>query len=169
MEGIKHYKEVLNGSRVMCFLGYVPPISHYGAKISPAFGPKDFDKAVQEAQESGPVVLTIPGKEDTDKYIAALRAYQFNAIRKPLANEPFKHAKSNIAWLESVMSGGYCVTNFASKPGWEFAWPKMLGYDAACELWQASKDHALKHYNLATTAHQRAASIFRLLGITVKK
>ena len=97
--------------------------------------------------------------------MAALRAFQFNAVWKPLANEPFNHAKSNIAWLEAVMSGGYCVTNFASRPGWEFAWPKMLKYDAACELWQASKEHAIKHYNIVNTAHQRAASIFRLLGI----
>ena len=107
-EGIKQYKDVLAGSRVMCFLGYVPPIAHHGAKVVPAFGPKDFEKAVQEGQENGPVVLTIPGKDDTDKYMAALRAFQFNAVWKPLANEPFNHAKSNIAWLEAVMSGGYC-------------------------------------------------------------
>jgi hypothetical protein len=89
--------------------------------------------------------------------------FGINAIWKPLTDCAFNDHKSNINLLVATIGGGYCITNYAGRPGWEFASSEVLPYPEACELWRAAKDDIIKRYNLADTARMRAESIFRLV------
>jgi hypothetical protein len=103
-------------------------------------------------------------------YFEQLKKEQFNGVWKPLVDNQFNDAKSNIAWIEATMSGGVCLTNYAGKPGWEMArntFPEE--YDLAVHTFRDSCEWILQHYNLETTAKQRHESIQRVLnGKTVK-
>ena len=56
---------------------------------------------------------------DLINYMNALPNSGINAMWKPLVDNEFNDAKSNIAFLEATMAGGVCFTNYAFKPGWE--------------------------------------------------
>lgn len=101
--------------------------------------------------------------DDVDAYMEAFRTTPINAMWKPLIECAFNNHKSNINWLGITTAGGYCITNYAGKPGWEYASKEILPYNEACELWAASKAHILENYNLLTTARMRAQSIFALV------
>ncbi len=106
-----------------------------------------------------------PYERDTHQYFRLLPTSGINVMWKPLIPCLFNDAKSNIAWIEATMAGGVCLTNYAGKPGWEFAlseWPES--YEAACELWRASCEEIRLNYNLENTARMRMESIWRLLG-----
>lgn len=101
--------------------------------------------------------------EDTDTYMTSFRQNKINAMWKPLIDCPFNDHKSNINLLGATMAGGYTITNYAGKPGWEYASKEILPYGEACELWAKAKADILENYNLIKTAQQRAESILSLL------
>jgi hypothetical protein len=121
------------------FFGYKPPLDHSAN------------------------TKTIPYIEDVDIYMASFRQNGINAMWKPLTECAFNDHKSNINWLGATMGGGYCITNYAGRPGWEFASAEVLPYSDACDLWAASKAQILENYNLLHTARMRAESIFALV------
>lgn len=100
---------------------------------------------------------------DVDVYVSSFKQNGINGLWKPLIEHPFNDHKSNLSLLTATMGGGYCITNYAGKPGWEFASKELIPYNEACELWQAAKDHVLQNYNLLDTARMRAESILRLV------
>lgn len=105
----------------------------------------------------------IPYIPKVDVYIGSFKINGINAMWKPLIEHPFNDHKSNINFLTAVIGGGYCISNYAGKPGWEYASKEILPYDQACELWREAKTHVLTHYNLFDTARMRAESILSLL------
>jgi hypothetical protein len=108
-------------------------------------------------------VTVIPPIGDVDIYMASFTAQPINGMWKPLIDCAFNDHKSNINFLGATMAGGYCITNYAGRPGWEFASAELLPYDDACELWAKAREYVIEKHNLYNTARQRAQSIFRLL------
>lgn len=89
-----------------------------------------------------------------------------NIMWKPLEDNEFNAAKSNIAWIEATMSGGICVTNFAGRSGWEMAVDKFTDNpDFIASQWEASRDWILKYYNLHMVNELRYQHILKVLGI----
>jgi len=163
--GQAQYDKIREASNAMFFIGYLPPIEHgKNVGVLPLNG--ELGPFFETAKTTGekPVII-MPRIDDVDKYMRQIRAMQFNAFWKPLNVCGFNDAKSNIAWIEATMAGGVCITNYAGRPGWEFATDKPLTYAQSCELWKLSAEYIREHYNLIKTAHQRAECIFRLLGI----
>lgn len=98
-------------------------------------------------------------------YMDSLKNLGINIMWKPLQDNEFNAAKSNIAWIEATISGGICVTNFAGRSGWEMAVDKFTdNQDFIASQWQASRDWILKHYNLDKVNELRYRHILRLLG-----
>lgn len=112
---------------------------------------------------------TIDYIDDVDVYVSSFKKNGINAMWKPLIDCPFNDHKSNLNWLTATMGGGYCITNYAGKPGWELASPEILPYDQACELWAKSKAEILENYNLLKTAEMRAQTIFSLVPHFVQR
>jgi len=103
-------------------------------------------------------------------YFEQLKKEQFNGVWKPLVENQFNDAKSNIAWIEATMSGGICLTNYAGKPDWQGAVDEWVDdYEQARTLWEMSVDIIQRHYNLETTAKQRHESIQRVLNGKILK
>lgn len=129
------------------FFGWKPPLRHM-------------------ENASGPPIPYMP---NVYAYIESFKKnpktgmFGINGMWKPLTDCAFNNHKSNINLLVATIGGGYCITNYAGRPGWEFASSELLPYDDACELWQAAKADILKNYNLLNTARMRAESIFRLV------
>ena len=100
-----------------------------------------------------------------DRYMQSftLPENRLNVIWKPLLVHPFNDHKSNINWLGATMAGGYTITNYAGRPGWEYASAEILPYSDACDLWAASKENIIENYNLIKTAQMRAQTIARLV------
>jgi hypothetical protein len=104
-------------------------------------------------------------EDDVQKYFATLKKQPFNGVWKPLVDNQFNDAKSNIAWIEATMSGGVCVTNYAGKTSWEGAMLEMPeSYDHAVVRWELSCEYIKRDFNLETTARQRAESLERVLN-----
>lgn len=138
--GAEQYEKIKTRAASWTFMGILPPFHHVGE------------------------VHLVDYERDVETYFRLLTRARFNGIWKPLMPCLFNDSKSNIAWLESLLTGGVCLTNYAGKEGWEYAtaeWPES--YDHAVDLWQKGGAHALKHYNLNDTTRQRAKSIFNLL------
>jgi len=102
--------------------------------------------------------------DDVQTYFAKLKSAKFNGVWKPLVDNQFNDAKSNIAWIEATMSGGVCLSNYAGKTAWEYAVSEMPEYDFAVNQWELSKAAIIEHYNIETTAKARHNSIERLLN-----
>jgi hypothetical protein len=142
--GYDTYEEIKYKAKKWVFWGSLPSLNH------------------------GPNVELWENEKQVNVYFAKLKAAQFNGVWKPLVDNQFNDAKSNIAWIEATMSGGVCLTNYAGKsPAGQWAWamdrfPK--DYDEACFYWAHSRDAILNHYNLETTARQRAESLERVLN-----
>lgn len=139
MAGRAWYDENKEKAKQWLFFGYTPPLEHANN------------------------VTTIPYIEDVDIFMQSFRQNGINAMWKPLIDCSFNDHKSNINLLGATMGGGYCITNYAGRPGWEYASKEVLPYSEACELWAASKAHIIEKYNLIDTAQMRAQSIFALL------
>lgn len=138
MAGRQWYDANKHKAQQWVFFGYKPPLDHLDN------------------------TTTIPYIDDVDVYMASFRANAINAMWKPLTVCPFNDHKSNINLLGAAVGGGYCITNYAGKPGWEYASSEILPYSEACDLWAAAKADVLENYNLEKTAHMRAQSIFAL-------
>lgn len=106
---------------------------------------------------------TIGYISDVDVFMESFRLNPINGMWKPLIECRFNDHKSNINLLGATMAGGYTITNYAGKPGWEYASNEILPYADACELWAKAKADIAQNYNLYNTARQRAETIFRLL------
>ena len=103
---------------------------------------------------------------DVVKYIFGLRDNGINIMWKPLQENEFNDAKSNIAWIEATMAGGICVTNYATKPGWEMAIDHFTDNpDFIASQWAASRKWIIEHYNLDKVNAIRYHHILQLLGI----
>lgn len=129
------------------FFGWKPPLRH---------GPNADGPPV-------PYMNDVYAFVDSFKKNEATGMLGINALWKPLMEHTFNYHKSNINWLVATIGGGYCITNFAGKLGWEFASSEVLPYQEACELFEASKREIIENYNLEKTARMRAESIFALL------
>lgn len=121
------------------FAGYFPPLPH-GANAR-------FVKGV-----------------DAITYFVTLRQGFANVIWKPLEECKFNDGKSNIAAIEATMGGGVCVTNYAGKPGWEFALPEFTNDpDEIAAAWEKARDCILGDYNLLEVTERRFKSIVNLV------
>ena len=114
----------------------------------------------------------LPGAEDgeelpyismPDKYFALLQKTPINALWKPMQNNSFNLHKSNIAWIEATLSGGYCLTNFAGDDLWLNASAKPLPHKDAVKLWERSREEIEQHYNLIYWGQRRAEAIASLV------
>lgn len=97
-------------------------------------------------------------------YFLSLKSSRFNLMWKPLAENPFNDAKSNIAALEAAMAGGVCVTNYAGKAGWEMALPDFVGEAEAAAQFYIARETILENYNLETITAKRFESIIKLIN-----
>lgn len=98
------------------------------------------------------------------EYIVGLPQTGINIMWKPLQENQFNDAKSNIAWIEATLAGGVCVTNYAGKPGWEWAmsefsteWEQLIGVLAK------SREAIIEHYNLLKVNEIRYNHILKVL------
>jgi hypothetical protein len=99
------------------------------------------------------------------EYIFGLSIQGINLMWKPLQENQFNDAKSNIAWIEATLAGAVCVTNYAHKPGWEMAIDHFTdNADFIASQWQASKDWIIEHYNLRKVNEIRYTHILKVLG-----
>lgn len=107
----------------------------------------------------------IKEEPNTARYMASftLPENRLNVMWKPLMNHVFNDHKSNINLLGATMAGGYTITPYAGRPGWEYASPEILPYNEACDLWARAKQDIQENYNLIKTAAMRAESIFKLV------
>jgi len=121
------------------FFGYFPDLPHFkNAKFVPGVDPL--------------------------VYFLSLQNDFANVLWKPLQQNLFNDSKSNIAWIEATMSGGVCVTNYAGKPGWEFALADFPTDEATVHgQFYLSREHILKHYNLLEVTERRFKSITELV------
>jgi len=98
-------------------------------------------------------------------FFASLGSTGANVFWKPLEENKFNDAKSNIAWMEATMAGGVCVTNYAGKDGWECALPEFTtDENEIFSQFHKSRNHILEHYNLLEVNRKRFESIVRLIG-----
>lgn len=112
-----------------------------------------------------PNIRVLEYEDDVQGYFVKLKAARFNGVWKPLVDNQFNDAKSNIAWIEATMGGGVCLTNYAGKLGWEFAMKDFPdSYDWSVNEWERSCIQIRAFYNLENTARQRAESIERALN-----
>lgn len=101
---------------------------------------------------------------DPIAYMAELPRSGFNIMWKPLQDNEFNDAKSNIAFIEATLAGGVCVTNYATKPGWEMAIDRFTDNpDFIASQWKASKAWILEHYNLEKVNEVRYNHILKVL------
>lgn len=101
---------------------------------------------------------------DVVKYMSGLREIGLNVMWKPLQDNEFNASKSNIAWIESVLAGGICVTNFSGRAGWEMAVDKFTDNpDFIAHQWALSRDWILEHYNLKKVNEIRYQHILKTL------
>lgn len=169
IEGVKSFDAIYKACNYFAWIGYMPPFeicSKYGVHLPAG---KEASSKLYDAKKAlgtAPVVLypSVPNPAD---YMRMLAMEQFNVVWKPLIDHDFNRAKSNIAYIEATIGGGYCLTNFAGSEQWEYASDKWLDHDAACDLWAKAKQDITTNYNLWNVAQARANSIFKLLGLTV--
>lgn len=130
------------------FFGWKPPLFHH----IPDPTKPDVDNTSFVKEET-----------NTARYMESFTKNKINGMWKPLIDCAFNDHKSNINLLGATMAGGYTVTNYAGKPGWEYASKEILPYNEACDLWANAKADILENYNLIKTAQMRAESILNLL------
>ena len=97
-------------------------------------------------------------------YFLSLKKNKVNLMWKPLVENPFNDAKSNIAALEAAMAGGVCVTNYAGKDGWEMALPDFVGEAEAAAQFYIAREIILEKYNLEKVTERRFQSILNLIN-----
>lgn len=97
-------------------------------------------------------------------YFLSLKKSRVNLMWKPLAENPFNDAKSNIAALEAAMAGGVCVTNYAGKAEWEMALPDFVGESEAAAQFYIAREIILEKYNLEKVTERRFQSILNLIN-----
>lgn len=171
LQGKKQYQQLLDFFEYFAWVGYFPPFPGWEKVIQFPEGNKQARAELYGAKNKfgeTPVVL-YPPVANTADYMLMLQVDKFNAVWKPLLDHGFNYAKSNIAWIEATVGGGYCITNFAGKNQWEFASAEPLPYSEACDLWAKSKAEIKANYNLISTANMRAQSIFEVLGVNIKQ
>lgn len=104
------------------------------------------------------------GRVDPVQYMNALPELGINIMWKPLQQNQFNDAKSNIAWIEATMAGAVCVTNYATKPGWEWAIDRFTDNpDFIASQWEASREAVVQHYNLEKVNRVRYDHILKVL------
>jgi len=129
------------------FFGWTPPLRNLERDAAPPI----------------PYIPNVYSFVDSFKKKPEIGMFGINAMWKPLIECPFNDHKSNINYLVASIGGGYCITNYAGRPGWEFASSEVLPYSDACELWRAAKQDIISRYNILETARMRAESILSLV------
>ena len=169
IEGAKTFEKIYDACDYFAWIGYMPPLDlcwRYGVHFPEDQAAREKLYTAKKKLSKAPIVLYPPIPNPAD-YMRILSLEKFNVVWKPLIDHDFNRAKSNIAYIEATIGGGYCLTNFAGSDQWEYASDKWLSYDAACELWAKAKQDILTNYNLWDIARMRAATIFNLLGLQV--
>lgn len=134
------YENIKRDAKRFIWWGYIPPYKHL-QNIVPVRWEQSLD------------------------FWAALRRTGANYLWKPLTDNPFNNAKSNIAWIEATVAGGVCVTNFAGNVGWEYATESFIPPEEIPKLWQESCEEIRANYNLAVEAEKRYRSLADLVGL----
>ena len=138
-QGSQDWEKVKAGAQEWLWIGYMPPLPRA------EFG------------------IELPFIEMPDQYMALLQQTPINALWKPMQENPFNDHKSNIAWIEAAIAGGYCLTNYAGRPGWEYATKHWLTHDDGVKLWEKSCEVIAQDYNLIHWGQKRAESIAALV------
>lgn len=137
----KWYERNTTAAQEWRWIGYFPPFRH-GTNARP-----------------------LPYNGNVCGFIAALPYSGTNVTWKPLEDNAFNAAKSNIAWIEATMSGGVCVTNFAGREQWGNA---LKDFPTDPELvamtWERSRADIVENYNLHEVNERRYLSIKTLVG-----
>lgn len=135
------YYRIQRQPKEFAWIGWIPPLKHEAtAKF-------------------------LPYESDVEAYFDSIKRNQYNVIWKPLVDNKFNRAKSNIAWLEATMGGGVCVTNAGWDWGnqWHYALPQPpTQYEEEVEAWKQSRDAALRNYNLHNINELRYRDITNL-------
>lgn len=129
------YEEIKSKPEKWVFMGSKPPLDH------------------------GDNVESVGFVDDVEKYLLEWRRSGFNGIWKPMIDCRFNDHKSNISVIEAAMGGGVCLTNYAGKPGWEYATKEFPNYKTAVKLWEKSRTAIAEQYNLLKWAQVRAETM----------
>lgn len=97
-------------------------------------------------------------------YFLSLKKSETNIVWKPMTENPFNDAKSNIALLEAAMAGGVCVTNYAGKRGWETAFADFPEEAAATAQFYIAREEIEENFNLREVTERRFQSIIELVN-----
>lgn len=104
---------------------------------------------------------------DVEQYMQHIKRSGINVIWKPLQQNKFNEAKSNIAWIEATMGGGVCLTNFAPHgDGWDSTSNNaeyVAEYECARLLWQESVVKIRDKF-LLPDANQKRFEVFKMLS-----
>ena len=96
-------------------------------------------------------------------YMMTLGKSGINVVWKPLEDNAFNAAKSNIAGIEATMMGGVCVTNFAGRKQWGNALKDFpTDPEVVAMTWERSRADILENYNLHEVNERRYLSIKNL-------
>lgn len=96
-------------------------------------------------------------------YIRSIMAMRPSYIWKPMAENLFNDAKSNIAMLESLLCGALCITNYTTDR-WKGAVNALCESEQEYNLrFSEAEDIAINEYNLFTHNLTRSKSLLSLL------
>lgn len=117
------------------------------------------------ASDASGKTLLNPEWIPTQIYLDTLRNYKPAAIWKPLLPCLINDGKSNISLLEATYAGGICVTNYARKPGWEYALRELPRKEADyATAWQRAADDIRQHYDLRAWNEVRFREFLKLVN-----
>ena len=126
-------------AKEMHWVGYLPPFQHN----------------IKKARYYPQVMPTL-------QYFGVLESTRPNYVWKPMQRIPFNDAKSNIQYLQATRAGALCLTNYAGRPGWEYATKDIITDDLkAYELWKDAVKDIRARYNLRDANKLRYDSIVR--------
>jgi hypothetical protein len=101
--------------------------------------------------------------QETATWFEFLKSMNLCAIWKPLLPAAINDAKSNISWMEATIAGGVLVTNYAGRPGWEYALRELpRNTQAFADAWERSAEHIRQHYDLRAWNEVRFREILKL-------
>lgn len=136
------YEQLLRNSNRFEWVGYMPT---WGA-VKGSHAKIDYNAGIQ-----------------ADKWFDYLKSIKPSLIWKPLVNNDFNKAKSNIAWLEATVAGGICLSNFAGEAQWEQCTKELPKLDEYYSVqWQKSAIHIRQHYDLRAWNEIRYGELLKL-------
>lgn len=142
--GKSQYEQILRNCNRFEWVGYMPA----WAAVKTSAARIDYNMGIQ-----------------AHKWFDYLQSLKLSIIWKPLVNNDFNKAKSNISLLEATVAGGICVSNFAGLfPDWQHATkelPKIGEYYEV--LWKQAADAIRENYDLRSWNEIRYREILKLM------